>query len=67
MREGSFNWYLTRSGDFVKLIARAIQHADPRNRERLRRAYPQMVAAFEYSTWDLPPVGFDPVYDAEAR
>lgn len=61
--EGSANWYLFRAGDFVKTVALAIQRADPMNRERLRLAFPQMVAAFEAEDWDKPPPGFAAEYN----
>jgi len=64
--EGSFGKYLHYSGDFVYTVALAIQRADPHNRERLRRAFPQMVAAFEHHCWDEPPPGFQPRYNAAA-
>jgi len=63
--EGSFEKYLRFSGDFVTLIAKAIQHADPVNRKRLRLAFPQMVAAFEHHSWCEAPPAFAPHYDAE--
>lgn len=66
MVEGCFHWYLFRSGGFVTGIAYAIQAADSTNLEKLRRIYPQMVAAFEMpNDWDTPPSGFSSnVYDA---
>ena len=65
--EGSFNWYLHRSGDFVKAIAVAIQRADPVNQATLALAFPQMVAAFEYHLWDEAPADFDPHYQARRK
>jgi len=62
--EGSGNWYLFRAGDFVKTVALAIQRADLPNKERLRLAYPQMLAAFEAKNWDKPPEGWVPEYNA---
>lgn len=58
-----------RSGDFVRTVAEAIQRADPTNKERLRRAYPQMVAAFELGgDWTGVPSGFTaPRYDAQRK
>jgi hypothetical protein len=62
--EGSFNWYLFHSGDFVKTMARAIQKADGDNKARLRKAFPQMCAAHDCHSWDDIPEGFLPVYNA---
>jgi len=62
--EGSFGKYIWHSGDFVTSIAISIQRADPENRERLRLAFPQMVAAFEMASWDEAPPGFAPHYQA---
>lgn len=62
--QGSAHWYLFRAGDFVKTQAVAIQRADAINRERLRLAFPQMVAAFEASDWDKPPPCFIAEYNA---
>ena len=47
LKRGSFNQYLFQSGAFVTTMARAIQRADVANKERIRRAFPQMVAAYE--------------------
>lgn len=63
--EGSLEWYLTYSGSFVRALIRAIQVADPRNRERLRLAFPQVVAALEMHDWHDAPPGFEPRYDAD--
>lgn len=66
--EGSFGHYMYRSGDFVRTMAEAIQRADPPNKERLRRAFPQMVAAFELGgDWTGVPEGYLPRYDAHRR
>ncbi len=62
---GSFNHYLHNSGGFVTTIALAIQKADQQNHERLRGAFPQMVAAQQMPTWDEVPEGFKPQYDAQ--
>jgi hypothetical protein len=64
---GSFNWYLFMSGEFVTLMAKAIQRADGDNKERLRIAFPQMCAAHDCYSWDEVPKGFDPKYNAELR
>jgi len=63
----SFNWYLRFSGDFLTSLAKLLCLADPVNRERLRRAYPQVVAANESNNWDEPPAGFAPRYQAESE
>lgn len=55
---GSFNWYLYRSGHFVTFMANAILYADAVNLEILRPAYPQMASAFELDNWDICPSGF---------
>lgn len=66
--EGSFGQYMYRSGDFVRTVAEAIQRADPPNKERLRRAFPQMVAAFELGgDWTGVPEGYLPQYDAHRK
>ena len=66
--EGSFGHYMYRSGDFVRTVAEAIQRADPGNKERLRRAFPQMVAAFELGgDWTGVPSGYAPRYDADRK
>ena len=66
--EGSFGQYMYRSGDFVRTVAEAIQRADPLNKERLRRAFPQMVAAFELGgDWTGVPRGYAPRYDAHRK
>ena len=67
MNKGSFNWYLFNSGSFVTTIAKAIQLADKDNLEKLRSAFPQMVAAFELSTWDSVPEGFESKYNSERK
>lgn len=63
--EGSIEWYLHYSGGFVRDMVHTIQHADGSNRARLRRAFPQMVAAFEMHSWTDAPPGFEPRYDAD--
>ena len=63
-KEGSFCHYLYKSGDFVKAMANAIQMADNNNLERLRKAFPQMVAAHALYDWNEAPEGFEPVYNA---
>lgn len=66
--EGSFGFYMYRSGDFVRTVGEAIQRADPPNKERLRRAFPQMVEAFELGgDWTGVPRGFAPRYDARRK
>lgn len=66
--EGSFGYYMYRGGDFVRCVAEAIQRADPGNRWRLARAFPQMVAAFELGgDWTGVPKGFAPRYDAHRK
>ena len=64
---GSFNWYLDRSGGFVTHLAEAVCRADRGNKERLRLAYPQVVAAWETEDWNIAPGGFFPSYDATIR
>jgi hypothetical protein len=64
---GSFNWYLYQSGGFVITVAKAITLADVDNKERLRKAFPQMCAAHDCSSWDTVPDGFEPKYNAEAK
>jgi hypothetical protein len=59
MKQGSFNWYLERSGSFVTTMAKALQAADGNNRERIRKVFPQMVAAIECNSWDEVPAGFE--------
>lgn len=66
--EGSFGHYVYVSGDFVRSVALAIQRADPVNKERLRRAFPQMVASFDLGgNWTGVPSGFAPEYDAQRK
>ena len=65
LKEGTFNWYLYQSGDFVQAMAKALRRADNANKERIRRAFPQMVAAYECKSWNDVPEGFDPVYNAD--
>lgn len=67
IQRGSFEWYLhpDGGGSFVKSLAHCIQRADDINIERLRRAFPQMVAAFEMHSWFKAPPGFEPRYNAE--
>jgi len=63
---GTFNWYLFQSGKFVTLMAKAIQAADDENKEKIRKVFPQMVAANECHSWDIVPEGFsEPKYNAE--
>jgi hypothetical protein len=64
--EGSIEWYLKYSGGFVTALIRCIQVADMQNRERLRLAFPQVVAAIEMDSWFDAPPGFGPRYDAPA-
>lgn len=64
--KGCFNWYLFMSGEFVTTLAHAIQRSDKENLARLERAFPQMVAAHRCNSWNTVPLGFDPVYNAEA-
>jgi hypothetical protein len=64
---GSFNFYLYKSGLFVTTMAQAIQHADQENKERIRKAFPQMVAAHECRSWDDVPFNFKPVYNSDAQ
>jgi hypothetical protein len=61
--EGSIEWYLKYSGGFVTRLIRCIQVADMENRERLRLAFPQVVAAIETQTWMEAPPGFEPRYN----
>jgi DNA-binding FadR family transcriptional regulator len=63
---GSFNFYIGRSGSFVTSMALAIQRADEDNLERIRKAFPQMVAAYKCKSWDEVPEGFESdTYNAE--
>lgn len=62
---GCFFWYTNRSGSFVTHIANAIQLADLKNLELIKKAYPQMVAAYEMNDWNLVPKGFAPTYNSE--
>ena len=64
---GCFNQYLYEAGDFVTTLARTMQLADPDNIERLRVAYPQMVAAHDCQSWNTVPDGFEPVYNARGE
>jgi hypothetical protein len=64
--EGSIEWYLKYSGGFVTALIRCIQVADMQNRERLRLAFPQVVAAIERQSWMEAPSAFEPRYDAPA-
>jgi len=65
-KPGCFEWYLRQSGSFVVAQANAICRADKENLERIRRAFPQMIAAWEMPCWfDIPP-SFEAVYNAEA-
>lgn len=63
--EGSFNKYLWHSGRFVTAMAHAIASADKYNFEKIRQIFPQMVAAYECSSWQIAPENFDPVYNAK--
>jgi nicotinic acid phosphoribosyltransferase len=62
--DGSFFKYVHQSGRFVTTMAHAIMCADKDNIERIRKAFPQMVAAHECSSWRTVPDHFDPVYNA---
>ena len=62
--EGSFFWYLKKSGSFVTNMANVIAHADNENVEIIKMIYPQMVAAFKRPDWNITPLGFKPVYNA---
>ena len=64
-QEGSIEWYLKHSGGFVTSLIATIQRADTINRERLRRAFPQVVAAIEMRSWYKAPPGFEPNYNAD--
>lgn len=59
MKQGCFNWYLEMSGSFVTAMAQAIQRADTDNKGRIRKAFPQMIAAYECNCWENVPEGFD--------
>ena len=62
---GSFNWYRFRSGHFVTYMTKVIMHADGEMKQRIYKAFPQMVAAFELDNWDMSPIGFiSPSYDS---
>lgn len=63
---GSIEWYMAHSGDFVRSLIHTIRRADVYNRERLRQAFPQVVAAHEMPSWYKAPPGFPPQYNAEA-
>lgn len=60
---GSFNHYLRMSGGFVTTLAQAVARADGVNKERLRLAFPQVVAAWEMQDWDKAPDAFLPMYN----
>jgi hypothetical protein len=60
---GCFEKYLHASGDFVTAMAKAICRADNDNLERIRLAFPQMVAAHECHSWFDAPEGFEPKYN----
>jgi hypothetical protein len=64
---GSLEWHLHLGGDFLKALCRTVQLADEENLARLRRAFPQVVAAWEQHSWFKAPPGFDPVYNAPAE
>ena len=61
---GSLNHYKQFSGSFVHSLIDTIQRADGENRERLKRAFPQLVAALEMSSWDKAPPNYPPQYNA---
>ena len=65
-KPGCFEWYLRQSGSFVTAMANAICRADKANLERLRLAFPQMIAAWEMPCWFHTPPGFEATYNAEA-
>lgn len=62
-QQGSIEWYLKYSGGFVQSLVGTIQRADMQNRERLRQAFPQVVAAVEMPNWNDAPPNFEPRYD----
>lgn len=61
---GSLNHYLLYSGGFVNNLLRVAKTADEENKNRLRRAFPQVVAAFEMRNWDEAPPDYPPEYNA---
>ena len=65
-REGSFWYYRYRAPLHVKHLAEAIYCAPLEDQKKLRRAFPQMVAAYEMADKTSPPPGFEPRYDAPA-
>ena len=46
-------------------MAKAIEVADNSNLNKIRKVYPQMVAAFESANRDEPPKGYEPGYEGE--
>ena len=61
---GSLNHYKQFSGSFVLSLIDTMQRADGENRKRLKRAFPQLVAALEMSSWDKAPPDYPPEYNA---
>lgn len=64
VQQGSFFWYLYRSGSFVTCLAQAIQFARPTYRELIKKVYPQMVASYTIANWHKSPIAFQPCYNA---
>lgn len=62
--QGSFNWYLHRSGNFIKLVANIILRAQDDLLNKIDDVFPQMVAAYREDIWDRCPDGFEAVYNA---
>jgi len=63
---GCFWWYRYKAAAYLQHLAEAIYCAPPAELEKLRRVYPQMVAAFEHGNKYEPPPRFEPRYDAPA-
>ena len=62
--KGSFNWYLYCSGNFITYMAKAICEADNNGLKRIRRIFPQMVAAYRMDDWNKCPSNFPNRYNS---
>jgi len=54
--QGSFGRYLMSGGGFFQNLARAMAHAERKNREKMGQEYPQLLRAYDVR-WDRVPEG----------
>lgn len=64
VQQGSFFWYLYRSGSFVTYMANAINYTSDEYRVIIKKEYPQMIAAYNMPDWHKAPPSFQPYYNA---